>query len=126
VADQLAVGLRDEVELRDEGGVGADPMDDEGFLGAGLREVPEGVEGELLGGAVVGAPFLTNDQGFSLDGYEPARLPVYESPPTTGSPTGSAPASRSSRKQNARSSCAQPGKDSSRAKSQRSPALEQT
>jgi hypothetical protein len=47
VADQLAVGLRDEVELRDEGGVGADPMDDEGFLAADDREVPEGVEGEL-------------------------------------------------------------------------------
>jgi hypothetical protein len=66
VADQLAVGLRDEVALRDEGGVGTDPMDDEGFLGAGLREVPEGVEGELLGRAVVSAPFLTNAHGFSL------------------------------------------------------------
>jgi hypothetical protein len=32
VADQLAIGRRDKVELRDEGGVAADPMDDEGSL----------------------------------------------------------------------------------------------
>jgi hypothetical protein len=100
VPDQLAVGLSDEVELRDEGGVGADPMDDEGFLGAGLREVLEGVEGELLGGAVVGAPFLTNDHGFNLDGMsQPGSPCMNQTPPTTGPPTGSAPASRTSRKQ---------------------------
>ena len=91
VADQLAVGLRDEVQLRDEGGVGADPMDDEGFLGAGLREIPEGVEGEHLGGAVVGTPFLANDHGFRLDGMgQPDSPYMHQTPPTTGSPTGSA------------------------------------
>ena len=79
-----------------------------GFLGAGLREVPEGVEGELLGGGVVGAPFLTNDHGFNLDGMSQPGFPcMNQTPPTADSPTGSARASRSSRKQNARSSCSQ-------------------
>ena len=99
VADQPAVGLRDDVELRDEGGVGADPMDDEGLLGAGLGEVPEGVEGELLGGAVVSAPFLTNDHGSRLGGMSQPDSPcMNQTQTTTGPPTGSAPASRTSRK----------------------------